>query len=331
VGLIPWVMYFIEKNNKKLIVFSVILLLLSQENMGIALICIAFLIIFRKSYFKLSIVFIIIGVIYSLIAAKVVAFFSPVGFQYWPSITLNPINLITQFFDSTEKKQVWLYSLTSFGLLSVFSPGAVIAVIIDLSQYFITGNEFARMWSPFMHHRAILAPFLAYGAMDTALFLSGRVNSKIVAAWLIISAIIFQYAFHNPLNKLVKKEYWQNYSWMDNDRSIISKVPTNAKVAAQQNLVPHLSHRREIYLVWPRKRQTDGNYCGEKFCWWLDFGGKPEYLVVDTRPDQWLTQILESNENWLSAIINMEKAGKIRLVDSAGDARLYEINNRLIQ
>jgi len=82
-------------------------------------------------------------------------------------------------------------------------------------------------------------------------------------------------------------------------------------------LVPHLSHRQEIYLVWPRKRDNN---------WWLDFGGKPEYLVVDLRPDQWLTQILESNENFQEAVKNMERAGKITLEKEINAAKLYRIN-----
>ena len=104
-------------------------------------------------------------------------------------------------------------------------------------------------------------------------------------------------------------------------------VPPKASVATQQNLVPHLSHRDQIYLIWPRAHDFEEPFpCGQVSCWWLDFPDHPEYLVLDTRPHQWLTQILESNENFQSAIKNMETAGKITLVKQQNEARIYQIH-----
>ena len=57
----------------------------------------------------------------------------------------------------------------------------------------------------------------------------------------------------------------------------------------------------------------------------LDFGGKPQYLVVDLHPYQWLTQLLESNENFESAVKNMERGGKIKLEKEVNQAKLYQI------
>jgi len=96
-------------------------------------------------------------------------------------------------------------------------------------------------------------------------------------------------------------------------------------VASQQNFVPHLSHRNQIYLVWPRMHDFSDKPCGQTSCWWLDFDKQAEYLVVDTRPDQWLTQILETNDHWLEAIGNMEKSGRITITESVGAAKLYRI------
>lgn len=145
------------------------------------------------------------------------------------------------------------------------------------------------------------------------------------SAILVMITLGTQYYFHFPLNKLVKRDFWKQESWMDDTRRLIALVPKDAAVAAQQNLVPHLSHRKEIYLVWPRLHDIFEQPCGQSLCWWLDFGGKPEYLVVDTRPNQWLTQILESNENWTSAIANMEKVNRIKLEKQIGDAKLFRI------
>lgn len=318
IGLIVWLAYFLETKRKKLVIISTFLLLLTQENMGIALACLGLIYIFRKEYRRIAIAFILGGFLFSLLAAKTVGFFSPIGFQYAPQINLNPLAILTGFFDAPEKRQVWLYSLTSFSFLPLFSPGAMLAVFLDLAQYFVTGPEFNRMWSPFMHHRAILAPFLILGTMQTLEFLKKKkINVEKISILLVMIALFQQFYFHFPLNKLSKPDYWQSETWMSDNRNLFKLIPNKASLATQQSLVPHLSHRKEIYLVWPRI--LDGK-------WWLEFGGQPQYLVVDLHPNQWLTQLLESNENFEAAVTNMEKAGKITLDKEVNAAKLYKIS-----
>lgn len=328
VGLIVWLIYFLETKKTKLFWLTFVLAILTQENMGIALASLGLIYVFKKEYRNLSIFFIFFGFLDSLISSRIIALFSPTGFQYWPEISLNPFKTLVSFFDSPEKRQVWLYSLSWFSFLPLLSPGSMMAVILDLSQYFVTGSEFSRMWSPLMHHRAILAPFLLLGVLDALIFLKKKkINPELISIFLVIVSLSLQFIFHFPLNKLSKPIYWKNESWMDDNRAMIKLIPKNASVAAKQNLVPHLSHRKEIYLVWPRRHDFENkNICGEKSCWWLDFGGKPEYLFVDIRPNQWLTQMLETNENFQSAVRSMEKAGKIKLVKEVNYARLYKVN-----
>ena len=112
---------------------------------------------------------------------------------------------------------------------------------------------------------------------------------------------------------------------MEDNRKLFALVPADASVATQQNLVPHLSHRKEIYLVYPVEHDFDDKRCGQIKCWWLDFAGKPDYLVVDMRPNQWLTQILETNEHFQEAIGNMESAGKIKIDRQINAVRMYRV------
>lgn len=327
VGLIAWLVYFLESQKKKLFWFTLILLLLTQENMGIALVCLGIIYFFQKKYRWLAISFVIGGFCWSLLAAKIISVFSESGFQYWPEISLNPLKLAKGFFDSQEKRLVWLYSLSWFSFLPLFSPGAILAVLVDLAQYFITGSEFSRMWSPFMHHRAILAPFLLLGILDTFKILKKKkLHLEFVSLILVFIALGFQYFFHFPLNKLSKLVYLKNEPWMNDNRALFKLIPLEASLATQQNLVPHLSHRREIHLVYPRQHDFKDQPCGQISCWWLDFAGKPQYLVVDLHSNQWLTQLLESNENFASAVKNMEKANKISLEKEINQIKIYRIN-----
>lgn len=326
VSLLSFLCYTIEYQKKRMFWVIFVLCLLTQENMGLAVACIGFVYIFRKGFRRISLVMIVIGLLYSAAALKISALFSPVGYEYMPDIPKSIPDFLTRLFDSEEKRLTWLYSYSWFSFLPIFSPGSVMAVVADLSQYFVTGSAFSRMWSPFMHHRAILSIFLTLGLLDVLAFLSKwKRMLVIVSCMLLIVACFCQYHFHFSLNKLAKAEYWKEESWMDNTRQLLNLVPKDGSVATQQSLVPHLSHRKEIYLIYPRQHDIAGEPCGQSLCWWLDWAGNPDYLVVDTRPDQWLTQILETNENWQSAIANMEKTGKIVLEEQVGDAKMYRI------
>ena len=326
VSLLSFLCYTIEFKKKRTFWVVLVLCLLTQENIGLAVACIGFVYMFRKGFRRISLMMIIIGLLYSAAALKISALFSPVGYEYMPDIPKSIPDFLMRLFDSEEKRLTWLYSYSWFSFLPLFSPGSVMAVVADLSQYFVTGPTFSRMWSPFMHHRAILSVFLTLGLLDVLAFLSKwKRMLTVVSCLLLIVSCFSQYHFHFALNKLVKAEYWKEEPWMDNTRELVNLVPKDGSVATQQSLVPHLSHRKEIYLIYPRQHDIAGEPCGQSLCWWFDWAGKPDYLVVDTRPDQWLTQILETNEHWVSAISNMEKVGKIILEQQVGDAKMYRI------
>jgi len=315
VGLAVWFLYFFETKKKTLAAITLILMLATQENMGILLASFGF--IYKKP------IFIFGGIAASLLSSKIITLFYP--FQYWPQISTNPIEIARQFFDNSEKRQVWLYSLSWFSFLPLLSPGAMLAMLFDLAQYFVTGPEFSRMWSPFMHHRITLAPILTLGTLE-ALSRFRKKNIQFISIALLVVAVLLQFFFHLPLNKLSKPAFWREEPWMEDNRKLIATIPENIRLATQQNLVPHVSHRQYIYLVWPRQHDFDDNRCGQRNCWWLDFDKNAEYLLVDLRPNQWLTQLLETNENFTRAVINMENAGTITLERSVGDAKLYRVN-----
>jgi uncharacterized membrane protein len=328
VGLLAWLAYFFEAQKRKLFWVTLILMLLTQENMGIALACLGIIYFSHKQYRKQALYFIIGGIVVSLLAVFTVSKLSPVGYQYQPKISSDLVTVIGQYYNTHEKQLVWLYSFSGFTFLPLLSVGSVLAVILDLSQYFAAAGDFGHMLTPYLHHRAILGVFLALGTLDTLSLLRKRkINPLYVSLVLVIVAVSLQYVFHLPINKLAKKEYWQSTQWMEDNKKLLTLVPKDASIAATQHLVPHLSHRKEIYLIWPRKKTGKDAHalCKTNECWWLDFSGKPKYLMVNTDKSQWVTQLLESPENFQNAVLNMEKAGKIKLKKKVNSAQLYTI------
>lgn len=308
VGLIPWMLYFLESKKKALFIISVILLLLTQENMGLALASLGFIYFFHKKFRKTAVFFIVGGIVASFIAVTIINRFYP--FQYVPQISTNPLDL----FNAPEKQQVWLYTFASFSFLPILSPGAILAILFDLSQYFMSGPEFARMWSPFMHHRAILAPYVLLGTLDALALL--KKHARIIVMGLVVSAIAQQYIFHLPLNKLAKAEFWKTQSWEKDNQEMLATIPPTMNLATQQSLIPHLSHRTNIYLFWPRVHDQG---------WWLDTNNQAQYLLVDTHPYEWLTMLLESPEHVNEALVNMQKAGVLMPVKRINDIQLFKI------
>jgi uncharacterized membrane protein len=327
VALLSWVIYFFESKKFKLFWITLILMLLTQENMGIALSCIGLIYLFKKGYRKWAVFFIAAGIVTSLTQVKIISFFSAAGYQYWPSFDLNGIHLLYKYFDSLDKRLVWFYSFSWFSFLPLLSPGTILAILMDLSQYFLPQKQFGHMVTPFLHERAILAPIIILGLFDVLRFLEKRkINITVITVLLIISTFSQQFIFHFPLNKLSKTDYWKNESWMQDNEKLFSQIPENAGLATSQNLVPHLSQRKEIYLIYPRIK----NFKTCNSCWWLEFAGKPEYMVLDLHPNQWVTQLLESNENFNSAVENMKKENIITQLKKINDAYLYKINYRQI-
>lgn len=328
VGLLAWVLYFWESEKWKWFGVFVVLLLLTQENMGLALFAVAITWFFQGKRRKLAIMMGILGVVASAIAFKTIPFFSNAGLEYIPHLPTQPLQYITELFDDPQKRQVWLYSFSWYSFIPLFSPGALLAYLSDVSQYFLTGPAYARMWSPFMHHRAILSVYLLIGTADVLLFLKNR---KIPTVWLtiimLLVALVVNFHFHFAVDKLAKRDFWQQDSWIADNYAVMKHIPPTASLAAQQSLVPHVSERKQIYLIYPRQNGFAKNSpCGQKSCWWLDFAGKPQYLFVDTHPGEWLTMTLESITNFSSAVNNMEKTGAITLVYRQGEARLYKVN-----
>jgi hypothetical protein len=308
-------------------IFILVLTLLTQEDLGLALSAVGLIYFFKKGYRRFALLFITIGIVSSLLAMKVIGLLSPTGLEYTPHISSNIFQVAKSLFDDPQKTQTWFYTLISFSFLPIFSPGSILAITLNLSQFFATGVEFSRMWSPFMHHRAILSVFVFLGTLETFSLIKkinkSYLNQNLIAFILILSVFFQQFIFHFPLNKLSKYDYWKTQSWMLDNEKLYKHIPQNYSIASAQNLVPHLSQRKEIYLLYPRIKNIKGA-CNN--CWWLESCGKPEYMVLDLHPNQWITQLLETNENFNSAVKNMEKTGKIVKLKNINYALLYKIN-----
>jgi hypothetical protein len=102
--------------------------------------------------------------------------------------------------------------------------------------------------------------------------------------------------------------------------------PPHASVVSQNNITPHLSHRKDIFTLWPGKKTfIKDSPCGQKICNWLTWYGRQSYLIVDTSPNWDIRHYLANREDYIDGLKNVEKAGVIKRYKQIGSTILYKI------
>lgn len=324
-SFLPWLIYFLDKKKKLSSLIFLILIIINKENMALLtfLISFTFLILERKKFYIFPLLislayFIFIFFIYF-------PHFVPGGYTYQNDKgLLSDVNLL-YFINSPEKIQSIFYSLSWFGFLPLLSPISLIPALGDLGSYFIVANNLKESYGIYMHYRVTLAALLSW---STIIVISRFkfLNNKYFACYILFLAVIFQYQLHLPLSYLTKSWFWTNPQSLVNIEKVISYLPKNTSVVSQNNITPHLSHRDEIFTLFPEKKEFKNNsICGQKLCDWIKVRGKPEYLIVDASTEWDIRHFLTNREEYLNALSNMEKAGVINVYKKEGNAVLYKI------
>lgn len=160
------------------------------------------------------------------------------------------------------KLQTVFRSLFSFGFLPLFAPLALLIPLLEnfVTRFIYSGGQFT-VWGLVNHHAAVSSMLLAVSAVYGARKLGKNVNWRILGIIIIAFTITGDIVYHGPVNSVFKPVFYLEEQWVRDNREVISKVPPNASVAAQNNLLPHLTHRDNIYRI--------------------PYGLNSEYMVVD--------------------------------------------------
>lgn len=318
--------YFLETKKKVPAIIFFFLAITAKENIGLLTFLISFLYILKERS-KLLLFFMATSVAYVVF----------VFFIYFPHIihfkylyqnsggmfsNLNPLS----FFDTDEKRQVIWYSLLSYGFLPLLSPLYLIPAVGDLSTYFVVANQLPGAQGLFGQYRITLAPLLTFATIIT-LIRYKWLNKWHIGAYLILCTLLVQYVLHLPLSYFAKSWFWQEPSGVKNINEIKNTIlPKNASVVAQNNIVPHISHRDKIYSLYPEKKKFDTDSpCGKPECNWFRWYDHPEFLFIDTSPEWDARHLLTDREKFIDGLQNLEKAGIIEQYKQVGNATLYRV------
>ncbi len=320
-----WFIYFLDNGNKKASIITFLLTIGSKENMAayVFLFCLMYFVVTRK---REAFFFTVAAVIYIFFLFQIIF---PVtlekGYVYSSSqglLTGSPLEL----FDTTKKRETLFYTLAWVGFIPVMMPLFLIPILGNLGSYFILGREYVAAHEIFMHYRIDLAPLL-FSATIFAIAQYKWLNNRVVAVYLLICLLLFQYNLHLPLSYLTKKWFWTRPTSVDDINKVIEYLPKNSSVVAQNNIYPHISQREDIWLLWPDERsfKLSESPCYKKSCYWFRWEKNAKYLIVDLSPEWDIRHLLQNREQFIEALNGLEKLGIIKKYKEAGTSRLYTI------
>jgi uncharacterized membrane protein len=326
-GFLMWFIYFAELKKKVTSIIFFLLAITAKENIALLTFLTAF-VMFVKQRTKLIIFFMTASVLY--------LFF--IYFIYFPHIVqmkylyensgglfsnLNPVSLV----DTSDNRQVFWYSLLSFGFLPLLSPLYLLPALGDLVTYFMFGSSLGGAQGLFGQYRITLAPFLIWATIIT-IGKYKRLNKWYIGAYLIIFTMLVQYVLHLPLSYLTKQSFWAEPPAVNSINTVIRNyLPANASVVSQDNITPHISQRNEIYTLYPEKKIfTKDSPCGQVQCNWFRWFGTPEFLIVDTSSDWDARHLLIDRPLFLDGLKNLEKAKVITKYKEVGTTILFKVN-----
>lgn len=322
-----WFLYFLVSGNVFWSLVSFVLAIISKENVAgtLFLICGVYYLLTKR---KIALYYVFGSFVYLLFIFGIYfRFIVPTGYRFDNPTglfsNLNPFLMI----DTIDKRNVYLYSLLSFGFLPIFSPVYLMPILGNLASYFILGQTVTTAQGLYLQYRIELAPLLAWATLET-LRRKFFLNKNIVAVGIFLGVALTQYFLHLPLSYLAKQWFWHRSESVTSINSVITKIPEDAAVVTQNNIIPHLSHREEIYMLWPIKQDFSGKSpCGKKTCDWFRWDGNPQYVFVDLSVEWNILHLMANREDFIRGIENLEKDGNIRLEYSEGSSRLYKVIN----
>ncbi len=168
-------------------------------------------------------------------------------------VLLHPLSSLQLLFTPVHKTLVWIGSFLSWGFLPLLSPIAIITLPSFLERFWSSSPN---LWSFQYQYSMLPAPILAFAAIDTTAriksWLRGRpalLAPMVLASGALVAGTVFTFGPIRPFDEL---STYLSDSRAAQIESCLTTIPGNASVDASNSLVPHLSHRYDIYVITER-------------------------------------------------------------------------------
>ena len=271
---ITWSLYFAHSKRLYLSLFFSLLMLLCKEWVGLLVAAMGVMFLFQKQR-RLGVItaaFGLVGffsVIYLVLpglgnsGTSVYSFgeFGESPHQALASIITHPLAAILTIVTPQTKLLTLFDSFWPFAFLPIAAPATLIPIFLQFGVRFFDVSH-QQSWTLLYHYSAPLTPFLAYGSIMGIRSFKARWATHLLVTTSLLGLILF----HAPVFTLLKSGFYYQPAWIADTRAVLARVPIDVPVAAQNNLIPHLSSREKVYP--------------------LPLIGDAQYLVVDLHPNQ---------------------------------------------
>ena len=262
--IVALALYALLTRRYRLLIATVVVGLLVRENVALTFAAIGVYVALVQRRWRLGGAIAAVSLAWFLVVIRaVLPAISGRSYEHWYYGTLgsgpaealrtlitDPIDSAKLFF-TPHVKRVALFNLFAPWLfLPLVSPLLIVMLPSLAERFFADRPEF---WAQGFHYSLVIAPILAFAAVDTIARIRRYVDPKRAAALTlglaaatVIAGAYFSFGRLRPLDELGR------YTSADHAAAIrdcLERVPSSASVAATSALVPHLSRRSEIYLL----------------------------------------------------------------------------------
>jgi uncharacterized membrane protein len=193
-------------------------------------------------------------------------------------IVTHPIDTLRLLVTPATKRTALLNLFAPWLLLPLASPLLIVALPALAERFLADRPEF---WAQGFHYSLVVAPILAFAAVDSAVRLRRVVPEPrralvptLLGVGVVLAGAYFTFGRLKPLDELRR---YTGPAQIADIEACLDTVPADASVAATSALVPHLSHRRRVYVLDHVPDPETDAYAVDTATWMFP------YTLADTR------------------------------------------------
>ena len=269
--LLFWAYYFLITRKNALLFLALIFLLLCKEDTAFLISGLSIFVFFFQKRIKLGLSLFILGIVmWVLITKIIIPHFNPLhqydymnrlpfGSTYKDNIKAiinNPL-LLSRLILDKKKIEYCIKLFAPLGFLSLLSPAHYILIAIPLFKNLLPVNS-SGFYNITSHYTAGVIPFAyisaIYGAGWVIYKIQFKKTSLLLVFFIIFSSLLFYgktdgHKFARFLNTIRNNRTLEKLSYLN-------RIPKDASVSTNFNLVPHLSHRKYVFEWAPQSRTS---------------------------------------------------------------------------
>ncbi len=288
VPFIAFAIDFIDLKRWGWAFFCLVMLLFVKEDLGLLVAFFGVYLLVLGEWKKGSAIF-FVGVVGFLLEMTVVLPYlaSPRSYNHWVypdlgrslgesigTILRHPLLVPKVLFSDPQKIVTMFCSFLACGFLTFLSPVGLLTIPLLAERMLSNAGN---LYSMGYHYSATIAPVLMMGGVDglyrLAMREKGRSGKLVPIASLVVLVLNLATVPIFPLRDLFRAKFYRSNPVVETAPKALALVPPDAKVLAQDTIVPHLSHRKSIYMMAKSELGMDCDYfiaCRDLPAWPFD-------------------------------------------------------------